>query len=813
MFTKIMAIQQPASVPVRPVPQGILPQIEPIVTELKQIIPRLEAVSPTATDSATIITGIKDASKFLRIMQQISVVTNGLMKAEENRALGVGKSIVGPVCFAIANCGGKNDNEKALVSLFRRLSPTNPPEINDEWFLSILPFFFFSTDGNAKVPSKSELLGFCGETKTRMEQIHEELFKINSRIEHVNGLVKEGLEKQKAVLYEEIDTLFETIKTSPKEIPMIYKSVALKACFNKEILDAYIMFFKSVKELLIKYANNTEGTVVIKMPVIAENGTVRINNLEIHNPKQFVDEMGLSDLLRIFIGLRTIMKESSKNILFDDVQHGKNVEAQKAQNSQVSKLKKDFSECTLAVSAIAKLVMGSDMTTLEKFAECTNNAEIPGATGMTEVVYPFLRFNIAFENELKHNSELLTTVIEQYFKATPEERIGMDGVLREIVEKKPILQKAIKLIKEIGTKNANNDFSGVSITLNDGVESFLKKKSTGDDSSLFNIALLHVLHLMSSDKELVRRYKNTILNLAELSSASVLSGYSDVGKVPKEYISEIIQKLCSTLKDFYGHHDLVKKAKRSVDIFLAAWKDPSLLQRYTPAELLDSILLHGEPGTGKTFFAFCLANEYGFALKTLDVSEIVKNTSNEGDNNTQSVLKRIDEIFESAAKDSKERPVLLFIDEFDGISMNRKNSTPEERMVTNYILTKFDEIRAKYPGILIVTATNHPEDIDAGALREGRAEIHLEIELPDLQEHEEMIKGILKDETTLVLTPEEITKLAEASRGLPHNSVSKAILQVLKFNPQGVNFNSILESIEFRRENRIKSKTKEKVVE
>jgi len=94
------------------------------------------------------------------------------------------------------------------------------------------------------------------------------------------------------------------------------------------------------------------------------------------------------------------------------------------------------------------------------------------------------------------------------------------------------------------------------------------------------------------------------------------------------------------------------------------------------------------------------------------------------------VLLRMKSAFEEAASHA---PVILFIDEIDSIG-RRQDPSRDYADYWNAVVNQFLELMdgaVIQEGIVIVGATNRPDDIDEALLRSGRMETHVRIAKPD----------------------------------------------------------------------------------
>lgn len=141
------------------------------------------------------------------------------------------------------------------------------------------------------------------------------------------------------------------------------------------------------------------------------------------------------------------------------------------------------------------------------------------------------------------------------------------------------------------------------------------------------------------------------------------------------------------------------------------------------SQMSSRLLLSGPPGTGKTSFARALCNTLQVPLLATSVSTWLE-PSHLGD-----VIQRMRLSFEEALS---RKTCILFVDEVDGIG--KRGTGHEYSDYWNAVVNKLLELldgASKTQGIIIVGATNHPENIDVALRRSGRLETHIEIPLPD----------------------------------------------------------------------------------
>ena len=165
-------------------------------------------------------------------------------------------------------------------------------------------------------------------------------------------------------------------------------------------------------------------------------------------------------------------------------------------------------------------------------------------------------------------------------------------------------------------------------------------------------------------------------------------------------------------------------------------------------------MLFGPPGTGKTFLGRLIASQTKSTFFSITVSALNSKWIGEGE-------KTIKAMFAVARA---RQPSVIFIDEIDSLLTTRCDTEHESsrRMKTEFF-TQFEGVTtASVDKILIIGATNRPQDLDDAARR--RLSARLYIRLPDLKARIQMVRNCLSKETH-DLTEEQIQTLAEKTDG------------------------------------------------
>jgi cell division protease FtsH len=92
--------------------------------------------------------------------------------------------------------------------------------------------------------------------------------------------------------------------------------------------------------------------------------------------------------------------------------------------------------------------------------------------------------------------------------------------------------------------------------------------------------------------------------------------------------------------------------------------------------------------------------------------------------------KRVRQLFRQALK---HKPAIIFIDEIDCLGKNRKFDTHGETQQTNNALLAAMDGFESTEGVIVLAATNRPEDLDEALLRPGRFDRKVYVPYPDVK--------------------------------------------------------------------------------
>lgn len=200
-------------------------------------------------------------------------------------------------------------------------------------------------------------------------------------------------------------------------------------------------------------------------------------------------------------------------------------------------------------------------------------------------------------------------------------------------------------------------------------------------------------------------------------------------KIVERILSEVAHQKQDTKWDDIAGLENVKQAINEIVVY--PMQNPDLFKGLlAPAK---GLLLFGPPGTGKTLIGKCIASESGATFFAISASSLTSKWIGEGE-------KMVRALFAVARC---MQPSVVFIDEIDSLLTQRTDGEHDStRKMKTEFLVQFDGVStAADDRLLIVGATNRPQELDEAARR--RFTKRLYIPLPDPGARRQIISKLM----------------------------------------------------------------------
>jgi AAA+ superfamily predicted ATPase len=166
------------------------------------------------------------------------------------------------------------------------------------------------------------------------------------------------------------------------------------------------------------------------------------------------------------------------------------------------------------------------------------------------------------------------------------------------------------------------------------------------------------------------------------------------------------------------------------------------------------LLFVGPPGTGKTSVARALAHDLDLPTVEVKLSMITSQYLGE-------TAKNVEKTFEVAKRLA---PCVLFIDEFDFVAKTRRGDEHAAvKRAVNTLLKAIDNISLVRDDVLLIGATNHPDQLDSAAWRRFDEIVHFP--RPDHGMRADILRVITEGVSIDDFDPEAIADVTEGMTG------------------------------------------------
>lgn len=156
---------------------------------------------------------------------------------------------------------------------------------------------------------------------------------------------------------------------------------------------------------------------------------------------------------------------------------------------------------------------------------------------------------------------------------------------------------------------------------------------------------------------------------------------------------------------------------------------------------MNSSLIYGEPGTGKTEFAKYTAYKLGLPYAYLNFSYLIESYMGKTAQNLQRVFDYC-----------KGQKCVLMLDEIDCIGLSRGNDTGADGELGRTTIALMQALDNLVDGQIVIAATNRQDRLDKALLR--RFQWHVQFKRYDRDEELQMIKAYMESVDTSFLTDE-----------------------------------------------------------
>jgi spastin len=270
---------------------------------------------------------------------------------------------------------------------------------------------------------------------------------------------------------------------------------------------------------------------------------------------------------------------------------------------------------------------------------------------------------------------------------------------------------------------------------------------------------------ISNSRKLPASTSNPTLNTKKVDAGTdkirQLTGSSKLKGIDKKFLNMILDEIYEpNTKIAFDHiagQTVAKQALKEI-VILPTIRPELFTGLRAPSK---GLLLFGPPGNGKTMLAKAVANESNAHFLNISASSLVSKWLGEGEKLVRALFAIAREI----------QPCIIFIDEIDSMLCERKQNEHEaSRRLKTEFLVEFDGLRSESDErILVMGATNRPQELDEAALRRFTKRIY--VSLPKFDTRLNLLRALLASQNN-PLNSNDLKKLAELTEGYSGSDIT-----------------------------------------
>ncbi len=241
------------------------------------------------------------------------------------------------------------------------------------------------------------------------------------------------------------------------------------------------------------------------------------------------------------------------------------------------------------------------------------------------------------------------------------------------------------------------------------------------DLAIFEVSPNNIrsCEIPKSESERWKKLKNMDVDLF----AETMDIQREAKEIQKVDVEKKVEKV--TYSDIGGMDEVIKQIRKVVELPI---RHPEIYEKLG-IDPPKGVLFYGPPGTGKTMLAKAIANEAGLKYYSFSGAEVMNKFYGESE-------ARLRKIFEEAVQNS---PSIIFIDELDALAPKRDDTQEVERRVVAQLLALMDGLENR-GRVVILGATNRPDDLDPAVRRPGRFDKEIEFTTPTEEGRQQILK-------------------------------------------------------------------------